>query len=76
MDTLFSHREALAAKHMSPELHQILAEVLKIVNFMKGRPVKVKERLFSILYNEMGSAYESSLFHTEVRWLSRGRVLA
>ena len=32
-------------------------------------------RLFAILCGEMGDEYSSLLFHTEVRWLSRGKII-
>lgn len=59
------HRENLAAKHLEPEVHGVLNDVIKIVNFIKTSPLK--SRLFSIFCNEMGSEYESLLLHTEVR---------
>ncbi|KAJ8349042.1 hypothetical protein SKAU_G00276310 [Synaphobranchus kaupii] len=44
---------------------------VKIVNFIKGRPTN--KRLFADLCED--EAHQTLLLHTEVRWLSRGRVL-
>jgi hypothetical protein len=43
-------------------------------SFVKGRPLNA--RLFAELCDEMGSDETQRLFHTEVRWLSRGKVLS
>ncbi|MBN3322404.1 ZBED5 protein, partial [Atractosteus spatula] len=67
------HREALAAKKMSEDLKSVLDSTVKVVNFIKARPMN--SRLLSVLCNEMGSEHVQLLLHTEVRWLSRGRVL-
>lgn len=32
-------------------------------------------RLFKLLYKNMGSEHEAFLFHTNVRWLSKGNIL-
>ena len=68
------HREALASKDMAPDLHSVLSTVVHdVVNYVKSRPLQ--SRLFSQLCNEMGAGHDTLLFHSEVRWLSRGKVL-
>ena len=59
------HREALASKTLEPELNNVLQTAIKIVNFIKSRPLNT--RLFILLCQEMGSTHESLLFHSEVR---------
>ena len=68
------HREALVAKTMPPELAEVLDQSVQVVNYIKSRPLK--SRLFSQLCAEMGADHQSLLLHTEVRWLSRGKVLS
>lgn len=46
----------------------------EVVNFIKSRALN--SRLFSKLCSEMGSDYIQLLLHTEVRWLSRGKMLS
>ena len=69
----FSHREALMAKTLPDELKEVLDTAVKLVNFIKTSPLK--SRLFEILCKEMGADHKDLLLHTEVRRLSRGRVL-
>ncbi|KAL1488389.1 hypothetical protein ABEB36_014863 [Hypothenemus hampei] len=67
------HREALATRKMSADLQKILNESVKIINHIKGRHLNA--RLFSQLCEEMGSSHTQLFFHTDVRWLSRGKIL-
>ena len=68
------HREALAAKIMSVLFDSVLNQVVQIINHIKSRPLN--SHLFGVLpCQEMVSGHEQLLLHTEVRWLSRGRVL-
>ncbi|KAF8785586.1 Zinc finger BED domain-containing protein 5 [Argiope bruennichi] len=58
---------------MPTELQKVLDESMKIVNYIKSRPLNA--RLFSQIFEEMGSSHIQLLFHTDVRWLCRGKVL-
>lgn len=70
----FLHREALAAKDMVPVLHETLKDVVKVVNHIK-RSAK-NTRCFQQLCKDLGSEHVQVLYHTEVRWLLRGKVLS
>uniref|UniRef100_A0AAY5KZP9 HAT C-terminal dimerisation domain-containing protein n=1 Tax=Esox lucius TaxID=8010 RepID=A0AAY5KZP9_ESOLU len=67
------HREALAAKKMPVLFDFVLNQSVKMINLIKSRPLN--SRLFGVLCQEMGSGHQQLLLHTEVCWLSRGRVL-
>ncbi|XP_050535830.1 zinc finger BED domain-containing protein 5-like [Daktulosphaira vitifoliae] len=67
------HREVLVSKNLPDNLKIVLNTSVKIVNFIKTRPLQ--SRLFERLCEEMGSSHKSLLLHTDVRWLSRGKVL-
>ncbi|XP_050066389.1 zinc finger BED domain-containing protein 5-like [Aphis gossypii] len=69
----FLHREALIAKTLPQELKAVLDQTITMVNYIKLRPLK--SRLFKQLCNAMDAKHECLLLHTEVRWLSRGKVL-
>jgi len=70
----FLHREALVSKTIGDELKAVLDDVVKMVNYIKSRPVK--SRLFTKLCDDMDASHTTLILHTEVRWLSRGRVLS
>lgn len=69
------HREAFAVqKKMPEELKAVLDSAVKTVNFIKSRTAH--SRLFHVLCDEMGSEHLQLLLCTEVRWLSREKVLS
>ncbi|GFX05790.1 SCAN domain-containing protein 3 [Trichonephila clavipes] len=70
----FLHREALVTKFLPSDLKIVLEQCVKMVNYIKSRPLK--SRLFSKLCQAMEAKYEYLLLHTEVRWLSRGKVIS
>ena len=67
----FIHRQALAAKKLSIELYDVMNVCVKVVNLLKAKALN--SRLFSELCSD--EKHKTLLLHTEVRWLSRGRVL-
>ncbi|XP_068122103.1 zinc finger MYM-type protein 6-like [Hyperolius riggenbachi] len=67
------HLQALASKRLSRELSCVLDVAVKTVNFIKARALN--SRLFRALCRDMGADHITVLLHTEVRWLSRGRLL-
>jgi hypothetical protein len=67
------HREALASRDLEPKLYSLLQEAVKVVNFVKTRPLNFL--LFAVLCEEMQADQKSPLLHSEVRWLSRSKVL-
>lgn len=67
------HRQALAAKTLPGCLNDTMQLAIKIVNVVKSSALNT--RLFKRLCTEMDSDHETLLFHTEVRWLSKGNML-
>lgn len=67
------HRENLAAQRLSGELNVVMKEVVQVVNFIKGR--SLNSRLFNRMCQDFASEHTHLLYHSEVRWLSRGKVL-
>ena len=57
---------------MPPELLSCLNRIITIVNFIKASAVNAQ--LFARLCEDLGSDYKYLLYHTEVRWLSRGNM--
>ena len=47
--------------------------MVNIINLIKSQPLKAF--LFNVLSDTMGSMHKASLQHTELWWLSQGKVL-
>ncbi|XP_064093835.1 protein FAM200B-like [Macrobrachium nipponense] len=69
----FGNTENLAAQKLSNDLHKVMKEVIQIVNFIKAKALN--SRLFSQMCSDFDSTLMHLLYHSEVRWLSRGKVL-
>ena len=67
------HRKALASRTMPEELKQTLDSAIKILNYIKASALNT--RLFRKLCQDMESEHQNLVYHTSVRWLSKGSML-
>ena len=67
------HKHALVSKMLPSSLADVLKIVVKTVNFLRGRALNYC--IFMQLCKEIDSKFKVLLYHTEVRWLSRGKVM-
>lgn len=65
------HQQSLCGKFLS--MNNVMKTVVKVVNNIRAHALQ--RRLFRELTEELECQYGDLLLHTEVRWLSRGRVL-
>ncbi|KAJ8009623.1 hypothetical protein DPEC_G00090820 [Dallia pectoralis] len=65
------HQQALCCKVL--KWASVMKVVVHCVNYIRKHGLK--HRQFQAFLSELESAYEDVLYYTEVRWLSRGRVL-
>ena len=68
------HRYALATKTLPPMLKTALEAVVAMVNFIKSSALNM--RMFCLVCRGFNAEEESLLFHTEVRLLLRGNMVA
>ena len=71
--TVSSIEKCWLSEKMSPELKDVLQDVIKIINHIKVHALN--SRLFMQLCEEMDAEHTRLLLYTEVRWLSKGRSL-
>ena len=67
------HRHALMSKTLLSSLADVLKILVEMVNYVKGRPLN--HRIFMQLCELMDSEFKVLLYHSEFRWLSRGKVM-
>ena len=65
------HQEVLCSKIL--KMQNVIPRIIKIINFI--RSTGLNHRQFKELLFELDSEYEDVLYHTEIRWLSRGKML-
>ena len=68
------YHEALASRTLPMAMQNKLAIITHIVNCIKASAAN--SRLFSKLCKDMDSNHENLLFHANIRWLSKGNMLA
>ena len=66
------HQEQLCATNIG--LKNVMQDVVGIVNNIRSKALS-KARQFKAVVDEMDAQYGDVLYHQEVRWLSRGKVL-
>ena len=65
------HQGALCSKSL--QMKEVMDLVVKTVNFIRSHGLN--HRQFKSFLVDMDSEYGELLYHTEVRWLSRGKIL-
>uniref|UniRef100_A0A3Q3ALR4 SPIN-DOC-like zinc-finger domain-containing protein n=1 Tax=Kryptolebias marmoratus TaxID=37003 RepID=A0A3Q3ALR4_KRYMA len=68
------HQEALCAQMCDGQLGEVMSLVVRVINFIVARALN--DRQFKTLLDEVGNNYHGLLLHSNVRWLSRGKVLS
>ncbi|CAL9703583.1 unnamed protein product [Knipowitschia caucasica] len=65
------HQQSLCAKVTG--FDHVMTPVIKIINSIRAKAKQ--HRTFKLLLEELSAEYGDLLLHTEIRWLSRGRIL-
>ena len=68
------HRYALASKTLAENFKKILFMAISVANYIKGRALN--NRIFRAFCEEIDTSHAVLLYHTKVRWLSKGHLLS
>ncbi len=68
------HQEVLCAQMCGEQLGEVMSLVIRVVNFIVAQALNDSQ--FKTLLDEVGNNYPGLLLHSNVRWLSRGKVLS
>ena len=71
--TLQHPQRSFSCKNATIFIKDVLDNAIKVVYLIKARALN--SRMFTIMCNDMGAKDDKLLLDTEVRWLSRGKVL-
>ena len=66
------HCEAVASTTLPAEMRDVMNLAIKVINFIKAGALN--SRLFKQLCVDMDSEHQALVFHTNVRWLSKGNM--
>ena len=64
----------LASRKISPELHSVYDDVVKMINLIKPHALYI--RVLEQICENMDAEHKCLLLHTKVRWFSRGKSLS
>ena len=67
------HREMLASRKLSPELHSVFGEVVKMINLIKAHALNT--RLFEQICEDMDAEHKCLFLHTEVRLVLPWKII-
>ena len=67
------HRQVLASKSMPESMKNVFDTCIKMVNFIRKHDTN--HRTFQSFCDEMSDEHCILVYHTDIRWLSQGRVM-
>ena len=70
------YRYALCTKTLPPGLKFVVLDVVAMVNFVKSNPLNTSTQILRLICQQLNSIVETLLLHTELRWVSKGKVIA
>lgn len=69
----YIHRQALASRYANPDHDAVMRIIVKVVNYIKNTASRA--RTFKKMCQKMRARYDTLLFYSRCRWLSRCNFL-